>query len=57
MLFLASLLCVVTVDDGVDGEVGRLAVGLTLSLDIGVNQRADRPAGQGGVVTSGHAAG
>lgn len=53
MLSLVSLLGAVTVDDGVDSEVGHLTIDLTLSLDISVNQRVDGPAGHGGVVTSG----
>lgn len=47
----------VAIDDGADGEVRRCAAGLTFGMHIGVNQRADGPAGHGGVVTAGGAAG
>lgn len=47
----------VTIDDGVHGEVRRLAAGITLSADIRVNQGADGPAGDAGLVSAGDAAG
>ena len=38
---------------GVDAEAGRLAAGLALRLDVGVDQGADGAAGQGGVMAAG----